>query len=508
MIDVTREDGIEVLSFSNRVYNCLRRNEINTVGQVLDFPAEEWKNLSNLGAKSVSEVLDVLKELRTGSGRFALGVRPARPPAPELKPEPEPTAAQEDRRAERFSACIKNSENWPTDSGIARVAAKLNQLYVERMGLNVRAVNALKNGEIYTGLQLVQATPQELKNLRSMGAKTIENVLEKRGELLQELEYAFDMEWNAEEEQAAGDAGTSSEGGPLQQWICDLAQFTGVGRGMIWKEADRCRSDHPQADEQELTALLWQREDIRRESCQALLRLVEEHELGVSAPALLSALPPDTPGEVLDGLLWELEEQGRIRIQGDLIQRRLPTAVEYAQNIADERTREILLARLRGETLEEIGQRYGVTRERVRQITKKVLSRRPRLWEDRYLDLFERYEFSWEEFRLAFDEPQETFHYLDMIRSTKGVRKPIRDILADESIPESFRRKSERAIYRQYVTIDGVRVKKQRTELVRYVVQTYCTELTTMEEFLQWYQLLLESIGAADDPSLAVEART
>lgn len=508
MIDVTREDGIEVLSFSNRVYNCLRRNEINTVGQVLDFPAEEWKNLSNLGAKSVSEVLDVLKEIRTGSGRFALGVRPARIPVPEPEPEPEPSAAQEDRRAERFSACVKNPENWPTDSGIARVAAKLNQLYVERMGLNVRAVNALKNGEIYTGLQLVQATPQELKNLRSMGAKTIESVLEKRGELLQELEYAFDREWDTEEEQAAGDAGVSSEDDPLQHLICDLSQFTGVGRGVIWKETERCRSEDPQADEQELTALLWQREDIRRESRRALLRLVEEHELGVSAPALLSAMPPDTPGEVLDGLLWELEEQGRIRIQGDLIQRRLPTAVEYAQNIPNERTREILLARLRGETLEEIGQRYGVTRERVRQITQKALSRRPRLWEDRYLDLFERYEFSWEEFRLAFDEPQETFHYLDMLRSTKGVRKPIRDILADESIPESFRRKSERAIYRQYVTLDGVRVKKQRTELVRCVVQTYCTELTTMEEFLQWYQLLLESIGAADDPSLAVETRT
>ena len=56
---------------------------------------------------------------------------------------------------------------------------------------------------------------------------------------------------------------------------------------------------------------------------------------------------------------------------------------------------------------------------------------------------------------MAFDEPQETFHYLDMMRTTKGVRKPIRDILADESIPESFRRKSERAIYRQYVTIDA-----------------------------------------------------
>ena len=29
-----------------------------------------------------------------------------------------------------------------------------------------------------------------------------------------------------------------------------------------------------------------------------------------------------------------------------------------------------------------------------------------------------------------------------------------------------------------------------------------------MEEFLQWYQLLLETIGASEDPSLALEVRT
>ena len=60
MTYITREDSIEFLSFSNRTYNCLRRNGIDTIGQVLDFPAEEWKNLPNLGAKSVSELLGVL----------------------------------------------------------------------------------------------------------------------------------------------------------------------------------------------------------------------------------------------------------------------------------------------------------------------------------------------------------------------------------------------------------------------------------------------------------------
>lgn len=511
MTYITREDGIELLSFSNRTYNCLRRNGIDTIGRVLDFPAGEWRKLSNLGTKAMGEILDVVNEIRTGSGRFSLVACRSLPTATELIPTaPLPEKPQE----EQFSECIKNIGHHPPESALARIAAQLDKLYVERMGLNVRAVNALKNGEIYTGLQLAQATPEELRRLRNMGAKTIESVLEKRSELLRELECAFQAESYLPPQPAADGANESGAGGdvdagsPLHQFLRDLAQFTGLEPSLLWKAAAICRGDNPEMDNQEQILCLWQREDIRRASCRKILRLVDGHASGVSVPALLSAMPADTSGDVLDGLLSELERQNRVTLQGDLVQRRFPTVAEFVQNISDERTKNILLAKLQGETLEEIGQRCGVTRERVRQIIKKVMANRPRLWEDRYADLFDRYEFSYEEFRLAFDEPQETYHYLDIIRTTKGERRPIRDILSDESIPESFRRKAERAIYRQYVTIDGVRIKKQRPELVRYVVQTYCRELTTMEEFLQWYQLLLETIGASKDPALALEART
>lgn len=508
MVYITREDRIEILSFSNRLYNCLRRNGIDTVGQALDFPVEEWGTLSSLGSKSAGELSEVLEEIRTGSGRFALVEPGSFPAAAETT---QPAVQEEIGQTEQLSTLLKNIEKYPPESGLADTVSKLDKLYVERLGLNARAVNALKNGAIYTGLQLVQATPEELMALRNIGAKTIESVLEKRSELLQELNHmpgasGFQMDQPAREE-AESSAREFSSDGRLQRFIRELAQFTGGEIGMVLKEAAICRSEYPEAMEQELISCLWQKETIRKASRLAIFRLVDGHESGVSVPALLSAMPADTAGDVLDGLLSELERQNRISIQGDLVQRRFPTATEFAQNISDERTRDFLLARLQGATLEEIGQRCELTRERVRQIIKRALSRRPRLWEDRYLDLFDRYEFSYEEFQLAFDEPRETYNYLDMVRTTKGERKPIRDILSDESIPENDRRKAERAIYRQYVTIDGVRIKKQSPELVRYVVQTYCRELTTMDEFAQWYQLLLETIGASGDPALAIELR-
>lgn len=174
--------------------------------------------------------------------------------------------------------------------------------------------------------------------------------------------------------------------------------------------------------------------------------------------------------------------------------------------MSDQRQRELLLARLGGATLEEASRRFGITRERVRQLVQKALANRPRLYEDQYQYLFHHYEFSMEEFLLAFDEPEETYYYLEMVRP-KGERKPLRELSADEAVLIPLRRQASRAVYKQYVTIGGVRVLKKRPELTDYLVRTRCRETTGMEEFLQQYQEMLDSLGLGEDPSLVIEAR-
>ena len=53
---IVRDDLIDVLDFSVRTYNSLRRTGIHTVGDFLDYPIYKFKEIRNLGHKSISEI--------------------------------------------------------------------------------------------------------------------------------------------------------------------------------------------------------------------------------------------------------------------------------------------------------------------------------------------------------------------------------------------------------------------------------------------------------------------
>lgn len=66
-----QEMPIEVLDLSSRTYNCLKRSQITTVGQVLQMSEDELLGLRNFGQKSLVELQDKLAEhgiVRSGDG--------------------------------------------------------------------------------------------------------------------------------------------------------------------------------------------------------------------------------------------------------------------------------------------------------------------------------------------------------------------------------------------------------------------------------------------------------
>jgi DNA-directed RNA polymerase subunit alpha len=52
---------IEELQLSVRAYNCLKRENINTLGDLLKYSPEQLQELKNFGKKSADEVIDTLK---------------------------------------------------------------------------------------------------------------------------------------------------------------------------------------------------------------------------------------------------------------------------------------------------------------------------------------------------------------------------------------------------------------------------------------------------------------
>ncbi len=463
MLYLTREDSLELLPLSARSSNCLRRAGIHTVGQLLDYPADKWLDIRNMGTKSVDEVLDLAARIRAGDGFQMVASKP-KPPEPPPPP-------------------------------------RLPDIPVPELGLSVRANNCLESMGVRTAAELSDATLESLLSVKNMGRKTAEQIMEKLEELREQFSFP----------NAGGSALPEEPGGALCAMVKDLSAFTKLPQGDLLRYLAPCWEASPNAEEAELLDLAFQQGPVRREARRAILRLLEPYEEAVSPEELLKFLPAGTSIRTLKLLLGDLLRREQITIRNNRVLRRWPTAPEFAERLPDQRQRELLLARLGGATLEEAGQCSGITRERVRQLVQKALAGRPRLYEDQYQYqyqyLFDHYDFSLDEFCLAFDEPEKTYYYLEMVRP-KGERKPIRELLADEAVPVPLRRRAERAVYKQYVTIGGVRVLKRRPELTDYLVRTRCRETTSMEEFLQQYQEMLDSLGLGEDPSLVIEART
>ncbi|VXD15063.1 DNA-directed RNA polymerase subunit alpha [Planktothrix serta PCC 8927] len=61
-IDPTSQIPIEELQLSVRAYNCLKRAQINLVGDLLDYTQEDFLEIQNFGQKSAEEVIEVLQK--------------------------------------------------------------------------------------------------------------------------------------------------------------------------------------------------------------------------------------------------------------------------------------------------------------------------------------------------------------------------------------------------------------------------------------------------------------
>ena len=57
------ETPIDELDFTVRAYNCLKRSNINTLGDLTEKTELEMMKIRNLGKKSLKEVIDKIKEM-------------------------------------------------------------------------------------------------------------------------------------------------------------------------------------------------------------------------------------------------------------------------------------------------------------------------------------------------------------------------------------------------------------------------------------------------------------
>ena len=64
--DSVLDTPIEELDLSVRSYNCLKRQGVNSIGQLTECTEADLLNIRNFGAKSIEEVKDKLQQMGLG----------------------------------------------------------------------------------------------------------------------------------------------------------------------------------------------------------------------------------------------------------------------------------------------------------------------------------------------------------------------------------------------------------------------------------------------------------
>ena len=172
----------------------------------------------------------------------------------------------------------------------------------------------------------------------------------------------------------------------------------------------------------------------------------------------------------------------------------------YAQ---DDRAAQILQLRLEGETLQDIGDLFGLTRERVRQITVKLVKKLPLLFEDYFSEPYQYFYFPKSEFCMAFpDVTEEGYEYLS-IRYQRG-----RISLTSESLSGYngvWKNQLDNFLCEKELCDDKKSVTK--TEMVMRVLISNADKPLSIDEFVEEYYRYIERRGYSKE-RLKINLRT
>lgn len=237
---------------------------------------------------------------------------------------------------------------------------------------------------------------------------------------------------------------------------------------------------------------------------------------GLSVNELISkmAFPVEVSQEMVKKILGELVANGKLEYVDFRCYRVYERFLDYALNCGgiDDREKDIIRRRFEGQTFDEIGNTFGITRERVRQILAKSANKIRKEYisetqltlfdEDYYRYLYENYAFDCKECSEWFGVEPYVWTYLDLIGAKQG-NKSLEEAVKDSAnLDAGMRLRIKNYINKDRIYIDGEWVKKQRVDLEPIIAKKFCTDDVTFSEFSRLFNSFLEREGIPFDENL------
>lgn len=181
--------------------------------------------------------------------------------------------------------------------------------------------------------------------------------------------------------------------------------------------------------------------------------------------------------------LNQLASKGFIKYKPEGVQYYRPSIEEFIEKNKIQFS--IIDNRLRGETLESIGEEQSVTRERIRQKEKAELKRIPMedIFESRYFNYFIDYDLTPEEFCQIFsiNDYQYRFIYL-YNKKAKNIQSKEK-LMKSQVLTFREREKLEEILNKNFLIFDNRRIRNKKVDLIEYLIEIYAQEEKKISDF-------------------------
>ncbi|MDU6114988.1 MAG: DNA-directed RNA polymerase subunit alpha C-terminal domain-containing protein [Paeniclostridium sordellii] len=467
-----REIYIESLNLSVRSYNCLKKNNIDTLDKLLVLDEYELFKLKNLGKKSLEEIKNVISKQYKGELEFNYG-------------KDSTILDKIADKEKQIQEVLFKGENQ----------VYVDDIEIDNMNLSVRSKNALKRNGYYKASEVVQLKLGFLDEIKNLGEKSKKEIIDNL-KAITHIQYVEKI--NNSKESIANLTNIF-----IDEYSESLVKFskTTLKRNIYLGLNENVNDlDSSYKD----LKYLVNNEDIIKKiyDCRFLKELIKNHIIKFIGDKdemiTLSEIRDTLPNHLKCSIVFKIIMSNLITDKNiELLEGKYriyyQSLNEYIDSIKDYRYKIIFKKRLEGKTLESIALELNITRERVRQIEKKIMERIPKVREDYYKIIFEKYNWDEESFRYCYNEPYTTYRYLKS-KYNKGI-KDLELMLEDQSIDVKIRIKAEKIIFKDYIVIGSSRIKKERNDILNYILRTFCKDEVSSEELSDLYYMFLEDYG-------------
>lgn len=545
-----KDTSIQTLHLSKRSYNVLKKFKIKTIQDLLATSIEDIKGFRGLGDKSVKEILSKIEFLKESNledivisdenkkklseDRYfinKLGEKYQDIPVEKLGISEKSINFLKNFSIEYYSEVLTKIEEVESiedieeaiKKEIKEISKKPNietimdikkDIPIDYLGLSVRARNCLKSTNIEYYSQFFLKTEEELLSIKNMGISTVRE--------LQRLNFLIFFYY--------GLPITNNENKELKKERLseDSIRFINKIAKLLDCSADKLISNisdyyfslfknsefisETEYISENIMPILWEDNYGKEKWLKYIVNEISKKPYGMTENMLwenIDILLKDK--KIYKKTIEYLFELDMIKnLYDDRIVVNYKSIKEEIYKYLKENEAEILLKRISGKTLEEIGATLNVTRERVRQIESRGIKRLyfEKFREDFFLDIFLKYDVNRESFLSVLKE-EETYSYLnlryrDELNKIRDLRRPIEEILEDEDIPIIIRRNFEKFIYKKYITYGKERILFGRASFTDYLIKHFANEDISYDEFKEIYDMFLKDLGYENEESLKV----